>query len=233
MANFGTMVSFAQENEDVILYYALDGDVRQADVFFIDVGANDPIALSVTMLFSMLGGRGINIEPLPEMKGRYELLRPRDINLFVGCSDKHGEMKLCGSGVMATMDAGNTPFYQGEGIMVPVYTLAEICDRYVPRYQPIHFLKVDVEGFERNVILGMDFSRYRPWILCIESCTPGTDHKDYDKWENLVLQSNYVFAYDGGINRYYVAGERIDIKRKFDVMKQLLGQSHILHLREG
>ena len=53
--------SYAQEYEDIILY-AIIGDV--SDGFYIDVGAYDPVDISVTKYFYDKGWHGINIEPL-------------------------------------------------------------------------------------------------------------------------------------------------------------------------
>ena len=75
------LVSFAQHAQDVILVHALK-DYNPREVFWIDVGSNDPVNISVTLLFSMLGGHGINIEPQEMYRKRYENLRQRDINLF-------------------------------------------------------------------------------------------------------------------------------------------------------
>jgi hypothetical protein len=55
-------ISYAQNNEDVLLWRAL-GHVQ--DGFYIDVGASDPVEHSVTRAFYDAGWRGINIEPLP------------------------------------------------------------------------------------------------------------------------------------------------------------------------
>ena len=49
------MLSFAQLNEDIILYHLLGGKEMPSNVFWIDVGANDPLFLSVTKFFSMRG----------------------------------------------------------------------------------------------------------------------------------------------------------------------------------
>ena len=38
----------------------------------------------------------------------------------------------------------------------------------------IHFCKIDVEGAEKNVLLGYDCNRYRPNIFMIESILAGT-----------------------------------------------------------
>ena len=55
-------ISFSQFSEDIIIWNALS-EVDSRDIFFIDVGANDAISDSVTYLFYLLGGHGINIEP--------------------------------------------------------------------------------------------------------------------------------------------------------------------------
>lgn len=83
------LVSFAQHAQDVILVHALK-DYNPREVFWIDVGSNDPVNISVTLLFSMLGGHGINIEPQEMYRKRYENLRQRDINLFVGVGENGG-----------------------------------------------------------------------------------------------------------------------------------------------
>jgi hypothetical protein len=53
--------SWSQENEDVILDYAFYGIENGT---YVDVGANDPSAMSVTKTFYNKNWRGINIEPL-------------------------------------------------------------------------------------------------------------------------------------------------------------------------
>jgi hypothetical protein len=80
-------------------------------------------------------------------------------------------------------------------------------------YNPphIHFLKIDVEGFEKNVLKGMDFVNFRPWILLIEATKPNTQETNYHHWEPLVLSSNYSFAYYDGLNRFYVANEKREL----------------------
>ena len=53
-----TFVSYAQNFEDVMLHRALNHVVRG---FYIDVGAADPEALSVTKAFYDNGWHGINV----------------------------------------------------------------------------------------------------------------------------------------------------------------------------
>lgn len=68
----------------------------------------------------------------------------------------------------------------------------------------IHFCKIDVEGFERNVLEGVDFTLHRPWVMVMESTFPTTNIPNHEKWEYILLRNNYHFVYSWGINRYYI-----------------------------
>src|SRR2546423_10649850 len=54
------VITYAQNFEDVILARVFSGCT---DGFYVDVGAGDPLNLSVTKWFYDLGWDGINIEP--------------------------------------------------------------------------------------------------------------------------------------------------------------------------
>ena len=71
----------------------------------------------------------------------------------------------------------------------------------------IHFLKIDVEGAEQLVLAGMDFDRFRPWIVVVEATKPLTQEINASSWEHLLLDASYDFAYFDGLNRFYVARE--------------------------
>ena len=84
-------------------------------------------------------------------------------------------------------------------------TLAEICRRHVQG--EIHFLKIDVEGAEAQVLAGADFVAFRPWVLVIEATTPLMPSDASAVWEPGLLAHNYRFAWFDGLNRFYVAAE--------------------------
>lgn len=212
-----TIISFAQNFEDVMLWRALK---HVENGFYIDVGANDPEMHSVTKAFYDRGWRGINIEPVQEWFERLESNRPEDINLKVAAGAAEGTITLYEvpeTGLSTVKqdyseDAAKRG-YKSVEIKVPVLTLARICDQHVN--SDIHFLKIDVEGAEKSVIDGMDFSRFRPWILLIESNLPNTLHKNYEEWEEAVLQAGYLSAYEDGLNNFYVAKEHSDLLDAF------------------
>ena len=217
-------LSYSQELEDLILYYVLK-DVQNG--FYIDVGANDPWNISVTKTFYERGFRGINVEPL---KCEYNELvedRPRDINLCVGAGDKEGELFLSGEGVGSSVVGNNGDILLKGGQKIPITTLSKICETYCDHNQIIHFCKIDVEGFEKEVLLGMDFKKYRPWIFVIEATEPGTSIPSYDKWEHILLDNEYELAYSYGINRYYVDKHLQGIRDKFVAVDILLKEYNV------
>jgi FkbM family methyltransferase len=208
-----TMISYAQNHEDVLLDRAF---ARGKPGFYIDVGANEPVTDSVTKHFYDLGWRGINVEPAQRP---YELLaaaRDRDINLNIGLSNKEGELEFFEFPVAAasTFDPGQAQRNEDTGLpaerrTVPTLTLAQLCERYVTG--PIDFLSVDVESHEREVLEGGDWARFRPRIVLVESTRPNTTIPSHERWEGILLDAGYAFAFFDGLNRYYVAGEEADL----------------------
>ena len=200
-------------SEDIILYHLLKN--VNVPIRYVDVGANDPVMGSVTKLFYERGASGINIEPQQEHIEHLKKDRPRDINLAVGVSDKAGELTLYGKGGFATFNQDSKVANMKMTHTVPVVTLSDIFNQYTQKDEDIHFLKIDVEGWERQCLEGMDFIHFRPWILCIEYIVPNTDIPCYEDWEELVLGQNYTLLGASGLNRYYAATERLHEIQEF------------------
>jgi len=208
-----SFVSYAQNAEDVILFRAFGGIGRGT---YIDVGASDPFVDSVTRAFYERGWRGINIEPDPVPFARLSQDRPEDINLPIGLADQPGEARFFvvgeGNG-LSTLDPDIAAGHDGKGfsrrtITVPVRTLAQVCAAHVDG--PIHFLKIDVEGSERAVLEGADFTRWRPWVVLVEATYPNSQLPTWQAWEALLLASGYGFVLFDGLNRFYLAEEQRD-----------------------
>lgn len=213
-----TFITYAQNFEDVLLWRAL-GHVRNG--FYIDVGANDPEEHSVTKAFYDAGWRGINIEPLPMYADAFRSQRKRDINLAIAAGSSAGSLTLYDVESIpgwASPDAAVADMHRKDGhqvseLTVPVRTLASVCEEHARG--DIHFLKVDVEGHEAEVLRGMDFKRFRPWIVVVEATLPGSRDSAHAAWESLVAGQHYSFVYFDGLNRYYVADEHPELKQAF------------------
>jgi len=190
--------------------------------FYVDVGACDPDLGSVTKAFYERGWRGVNVEPQPGYHRRLVAARPRDRNLRVALGEHAGDvtMHVIADTGLSTLDAVEAAKRAGEGFrvvdeVVIQETLATICARDVPPEQPVHFLKVDVEGSERAVLLGADWGSCRPWIVVVEATRPMTQEPTYEEWEAILVRAGYGFVYGDGLNRFYVASERDDLRESF------------------
>ena len=214
------MISYAQAREDVLLNRALH-HVPSSDGFYIDVGGFDPDYDSVTRHFYEHGWHGINIEPNKQLFPKFVDRRPRDINMHVAVTEVPGEVTFyeIDNGQLGTLEERFAQQHVEEGMTmnsytVPALTLAQICEQHVTG--DIHFLKIDVEGHEGAVIRGMNFERWRPWVLVIEATEPNRlDRPTYQEWDSLVQQAGYLFLYTDVLNRYYVAREHPSLFRAF------------------
>ena len=81
----------------------------------------------------------------------------------------------------------------------------------------VHFLKIDVEGMEQEVLAGLSLRHYRPWILVIEATRPNSPIDVSRVWEPSVLGSGYRLVYRDGLNRFYLAEEQMARAPAFDV----------------
>ena len=230
------LTSWGIHREDIVLLRALHG-VHHEQGFYIDVGANNPQEDSVTKLFYDHGWHGINIEPSPHWFERIVTERPRDINVHAAATDKPGLITLYDhpEGGLGTVNESFADRHIHERdiakrpIEVEAVTLTSLCEQYAP--EEIHFLKIDVEGHEEQVIRGMDFSRFRPWILCVEATEPMKVHvPTHEAWDHLLIEANYEFGHFDGLNRWYVAREHND--RKAAISYRFDEYIHWTHVRQ-
>lgn len=214
-----SFISYSQNFEDVMLWRALK---NIEDGFYIDIGAAWPDEHSVTKAFYDKGWKGINVEPNLNHFRRLEIERPRDMNLQVAVSDTSGalEMTVFEDTGLSTLVSNIAEVhvnngYQYEKVNVPVVTLTELIEQYLSPEQDVHFLKVDVEGMEEKVIKGNNWLIFRPWIIVVEATIPMTETESYNNWDSVLIESNYLFAYADGLNRFYVAKEHSILLEKF------------------
>lgn len=212
-----TMVSYAQNFEDVMLWRALK-DIENG--FYIDIGANDPVIDSVSLAFYERGWRGVHIEPMPQYAGKLRDARPdeRVEQIAIGRQDGSIVFFEIEDTGLSTAEAEVAEQHRKKGFAVTETTvdvrpLSAILNQYNDR--PIHWMKIDVEGLEKEVIESWDDAVARPWILVIESTRPLTTEETYLEWEADILAKGYGFAYFDGLNRFYIHETHQDLLKHF------------------
>jgi len=205
-------VSYSQNGEDVVLWRALN---NVSNGFYVDVGAGWPLTHSVTKAFSLRGWKGINVEPNPEFHASLIADRPNDINLQIGVSDMNAvrSLFLIEDTGLSTFDPKIAAQHSSNGwslrvVEVETRTLEIILDQHLPDNEPIHFLKIDAEGLESEIIRSNNWSKYRPWIVVCESTAPLSRRQTHRDWEQAIVSNGYIFSLFDGLNRYYIAEEQ-------------------------
>ena len=186
--------------------------------FYIDVGAPEPESLSVTKSFYDRGWRGIHLEPDPDFAASLRAARSRDVTIQAALGATPGRMiinRFVNTG-LSTFDGEVAARHIAAGypstpLEVEVTTLSEVCRPYAAT--DIHFLKIDVEGSERAVLAGADFSMYRPWVVLVEATAPFQPTPTHEAWEPILVDAAYVFVWFDGLNRFYVAKEHEEVLR--------------------
>ena len=204
------------------------------DGFYIDIGAAHPQQDSVTCHFYDKGWTGINVEPQVGYVKALEKARPRDTNLCLGVGARVGDARFYQTSALylSTCDPDSSVLaeHEHEVRTISITTLAELCRKHVKR--PIDFLKIDVEGWEKDVLRSGDWQAFRPVIVVVEATRPNSQEPTWQDWEPEFLTCGYQFAYFDGLNRFYVRDEDAALAQHFAIPPNVFDEivPHELHV---
>ena len=212
------IISYAQNFEDVILWRVLE-DATPG--FYVDVGAQHPVVDSVSKAFYEQGWRGIHVEPITEYANLLRTDRPDETVLQAVVAEQPGvvtfyEIPATGLSTARQVIAEEHEKKLGCNVVKNLVTAVTLDD--VLALCPgdtIHWLKIDVEGFEREVLSGWRSSTHRPWVVVIEATYPNTTRDTFEDWEDLILAKGYELVYRDGLNRFYLHQTQADRKVRF------------------
>lgn len=162
---------YSQFGEDCVLLNWFTKQRQQR--FFVDVGCYHPTKGSNTYALYRRGWRGINIDLDADKISAFRLRRPGDISLVAAVSDRAETLDVYSDKWYSTRATLDPSIGQGPGFerhaQITTTTLTAIID--TTRYQgrKIDLLSVDVEGFDLRVLQGLDFARYAPAVVLVES----------------------------------------------------------------
>lgn len=148
----------------------------------IDVGANDGYHLSNSYPFVRDGWKALLVEPHPEVFKRLSALHAKHPNAIceeVGCGARaatatfHLPKDPTGVGATACTDDNDKMRLARSDtrqVTIQIAPLTDLLDKH--RFPAdIGLLSVDAEGLDYDVLLGLDFARYRPRLIIMEEYT--------------------------------------------------------------
>lgn len=151
-------VSYAQNLEDVILWRALQ---HIPNGFYVDIGAQDPIEDSVSLGFYEQGWRGMHVEPSSHWSQKLREHRPEETIIQVAIGDRPGLISFyeipetgLSTGLYALASEYSEQGFRVNEVVVPCVTLDDLFQTQMTR--EVHWLKIDVEGMEREVLRGVE-----------------------------------------------------------------------------
>ena len=207
--------SFSQCGEDIAVEYILKR-LYLTRTTYLDIGANDPIELSNTYHFYRAGHRGVLVEPNVSLCEKLRAVRPGDTTLVAGSgvtAQAVAESFLMISPAVYTVSREDAEHqvrvtkgkYKVEKVIkMPLLNINDvICEHF--KEAPT-FLSVDTEGLDLAILKSLDYSRYRPAVICAETLVPSTT-KVLPEIAEFMLREGYVARGGSFVNTIFVDGK--------------------------
>ncbi len=223
-----TFVSYAQNFEDVLLRRALH-DVERGQ--YLDIGAQDPVINSVSLAFYEQGWRGIHVEPTPAYAARLREARPDETVLEVAVATTAGPMEFyeipetgLSTGKKEFAERHSESGFEKRKIVVPCMRLDDLLASVTG---DLHWMKVDVEGMEAEVLKSWGDNPLRPWVLLIEATFPNSQEHCEHLWIDEVRGRGYWEVHFDGLSRYFVHEDHKELAGRFGTPPNLFDGFHV------
>jgi len=205
--------SFSQLGEDQILHFLFQS-VNIKKPSYLDVGANHPVSGSNSYFFYHRGSKGVCVEPEPHLFATIKRIRKRDIclNVGIGLNDsKEADFfifhpKYSGWNTFSREEAeyrkqSGHPY---ERVMkMPLKNINEILTENFSSLPD--FISIDVEGLDFDIIKSLNFEKFKPKVLVVETIRFGQTAKA-EKQQSLIdfiCNKGYFVYADTGVNTIF------------------------------
>jgi hypothetical protein len=209
--------SFAQAGEDVCLNFLFDY-MRFKDIQYLDIGAWDPIAYNNTYFFYRKGFRGVLVEPNGAMCQKIRAARPEDTTLEAGIgvtAVREADYYIMTESAWNTFskeEAEHMTQVTSGGIRVekvikmPLLNINDVMAKHFGKAPA--YVSIDAEGWHLAILKSIDYDRFRPLAICVETLVSGT-HTTIPEIPAYMASQGYVDRGGSFVNTIFVDGKRI------------------------
>jgi FkbM family methyltransferase len=209
----GMLPSFAQAGEDRIIHYFFSRYIGTEHLTYLDIGANHPVLFNNTYLFYLRGGKGVCIEPDPKYTRLLKKYRSNDVILQAGIGSSGDTVadfyifpgKTAAWNTFSLDEAETRKLDSGITYEIKKQQLLDI-NNVISKWigNAPDLLSIDAEGIDIEILKSLDFARYSPKVICVESIAFGTKEFFSRKiLSNLMETNGYVLYADTHINTIY------------------------------
>lgn len=201
--NFLNKKTYSLFGEDLV---ALKFFKNKKKGFYVDIGCYHPTHINNTYLLYKKGWNGINIDVSQFSIDLFKFMRPDDLNYKCAVSETNKKVNLYYQKEHSQLTSINKltakKFIKGrlKKKIINSYSLEEILSWGKYKDYEIDFLDVDVEGADLQVLKGLNFSKRKPKLICVEIHQKNfRKHKIYrfliKKKYKLIWQQSFSFLF--------------------------------------
>ena len=206
--------SYSQTGEDIIIDY-LFNSLKISQPTYLEIGTNQPKVCNNTYGFYKKGCKGVCIEPDVEMVKVIKQQRPGDtiLNIGIGVSDEASADFYLFPGLMngwSTFSKEEADIRKNDSglnyrtMPVPLKNINTIMKDYFNPHP--NFISLDVEGLDLEILQSIDFEKFKPEVICVETITFGylnNTEKKISAINNYMLSKGYFVYADTHINTIF------------------------------
>jgi FkbM family methyltransferase len=208
-----SIVSYSQfgEDQEIVSYFG-----KKYNGIFLDVGANNGVRDSNSLLLEEFGWTGILVEANPVLAHEASTNRPLAIvvNAAVAATSSETDVpfykvwkrgsNLDGLSSLCIDDKTKEKILENGGtiecITVKTLSIDAIIADHLPVGTRIDFVSLDIEGTELVALQGFDIRKHRPRLVVIEDNSRGHDRRILTHMTN----AGYMRVHRTGWNDWYV-----------------------------
>lgn len=203
--------SYSQCGEDLLVDFVLELMHGSRPKRYLDVGANHPFHLSNTALLYAKGGAGILVEPDPYFAKLLHSKRPRDTVLQCGVhfsGEQEADFFVMDSPTLNTFSRHEMERYVAMGHQLSNTLPVELknINTILEMAGELDFMNLDIEGLDNAILEMIDWKKYRPTCICVETLTYETQQepRKLNGIIELMLAQGYICYADTFINSIFV-----------------------------